>query len=490
MKTFYRLRPCTVATLCALTLMSSVAFAAHPTPTPKPLPVPPATYAELTAPPVMCVEETIPSMPNDGLSGPNMSEHIWLTQILQATDNGAKVDETDSTFRDDFGALKGAKDAPAKMQEIYAAANANDMPPQILTGALVQESAMEDLSLSKDAGNWSCGIGQINVLEWCAWANQEKPEVQARIGWPTKEVAAYLRENPTLNTDICSGYFLRAAFLEPFYDTAILRLEADRPKVDKNDYDLVLSEKYMKEPASIDYSDISWALDKTTKAKISCPHRNRYNEECLKIKPSKDEAHAAYLRYLMAKSFAENCSLHQNGIPAKAYSLRAIHDQFPLEVQNAQKYPPNVGYARSCKEPVTTRSYPLAVSWVLADAVYNAGDEMLPGIYEFWKKSKWSPEQVGPTQLAASVDYAITQKSVRKHMSTDGFCESHFHIRNVINNVIMLSDDPKNPNAYKLVGPKTQMEAECVAVQKRDDGDTSDTTDTDTDPNSVAPVTN
>jgi hypothetical protein len=431
----------------------------HATPSPTPESVPPASSAELAALPVMCVEEAIPSLPTDGISGPTFSEHDWLADILTET-HGGILDETSKNFHTNYSALGGARDAPAKMREIYAAANANDMPPQILTGALIQESDMLDLSISTDANNWSCGIGQINLLEWCAWANQETPEVKSRIHWPSAEVAQLMKENP--ETDLCSGYFMRAAFAKPFYDIGTERLVNARPQVVKTDLDMVLSEKNMLEPKPIAYDDLSWALDNITRAKMSCPHRNRYNEECLTIKPVKNEVKAAYLRYLMAKSFAENCSLHENGIPAKAYNLRLIHDALPASIKAAQQYPEHSTYARTCLLHPTTRAYPLSVSWMLADTVYNAGEEILPGIYEYWKRVKWTPEEVGPEQLAVSVDYALKEKKVTKHMADDGVCESQFHIRSVVKNMTLPGDE------NVIVDPAPPISKKCQDVQDRD----------------------
>ena len=384
---------------------------------------------ELSNPPVSCVEEAVPSLPSDGIVTEKFGYHDEITELLERT--SGQLNETDSTFEDDWLLLNGAKDAQSKISSIYEAAKLNHMPPQILTGALLQESSMADLGISEDFGNWSCGIGQLNLLEWCQWANHASAEIKKQIHWPTKELDNYLKLNP--GGDFCSGSFLRAAHIKPFYEKGLHRLRKNSP----SEPAFLLSLKWLAEPDFISYEDAKPIINQVSELAPRCKRRNRFNDECLAIKPSRSEEQATFIRFILAKNFAEYCSDHRYGIPAKAYILRMIFESLPESIQNSQRYSESQSYPRSCLQESQSSAYPLQIGWLLADTVYNAGEEILPGVYTYWKKMNLEPDQVGPKELASAVDFSLSQRRFKKHMTPIGRCEAKFHIRNVIRNITL-----------------------------------------------------
>jgi hypothetical protein len=418
----------------------------------------PSDYTDLSALPATCVEETAPSFPSDNLaSGDSYALHEQIKTMMERT-NGNFDNENAEHFLDDWGLFLSASDAKAKVEDIYAAANAQNMPPQVLTGALMQESSMGNLGISRDFNNWSCGIGQLNVNEWCDWANQADPATQAQIGWPTAEIAAVVAANHVKgkdDLDVCSGNFLRAQHVKPFYDAGMKKMcdgHMNRPESM-----LVRDEMNAAIPS---FEDAAADMDFTTKmpvSKLNCKHRNRYNDECLTIKPTKNEAAAANLRYLIAKSFSTSCTDHTFGIPAKAYNLRLIHDELKPYITQAQQYPEGSTYARKCMQTPTSRAYPLSVSWLLADAVYNAGEEIIPGVEKYWTDHHMTPEQVSPRDLVNAIDYTLNERKYKKHLELIGICEARFHIRNVVRNMTLPGSD--------LMGTDPAQSAECKNLE-------------------------
>jgi hypothetical protein len=431
-----------------------------------------AQVADLSNPPVDCVEESIPSFPlvspafpGDQLATDDFGAHEELLgEITDNTPPGVTLKETDSDlvgelmkqwsvnnskdestkdYANEWTLFEGAIDAKAKSALIYSAANQVGMPPQVLAGSLIEESSMVDMGISIDYGNWSCGIGQTNANEWCLWANHAPADLQAKINWPTAEIAAFYAQNPgiaersdyTADNWICSGYFLRAAHAKPFFDKGMEKFK----EKDSLAQEYELSSKWIPE---VSFEDAQATLDSVTNHEMNCPSENKQDDECLKVQKTRDEGAAANLRYLMAKSFAMNCDHHEFQIPAKAYILKSIYDhlgeddkknpQFADQLKQAQQYPAGSSYGRKCNTKVTTNSYPLSVSWLLADVVYNAGDAIEEDIFQYWKNNHWSAETISPQQLVDSIDYSLAQRKSQKHMTEIGQCEARFHLRDVL----------------------------------------------------------
>ncbi len=374
---------------------------------------------------VACVEEAIQSFPEDGLSaGDDLGWHKDINEMMKRT--GGKLNEADPKFAADWLLQMGATGAKSKLQTIYEVADANDMPPQILAGALSEESSMADFGLSRDYGNWSCGIGQLNLLEWCVWANSATTKTKNEIAWPTAEIEYYLKENQ--NRDICSAAFIRSALAKPFYVLAMKRMQAG----DLSRPEFLLTSKYISEPTTLSFEEAAPMLDWVRDKKIPCKRRNRQNDECLEIQPSLDEAKATHLRYSMAKSFTEHCGEHQYGIPARGRILRSIFDSLPEEYRLNKQNTDSGTYSRKCLHEPKFKGTPLAVGWLVTEAVYNAGEEILDGLAHYWHTEHRRIDDVTPDGFLLAMENTIEKEKYKKRLDPVGRCEGEFHTRNLI----------------------------------------------------------
>ncbi len=406
------------------------------------------TPIDIYQPPVMCPEEAVPSLPSDHIVNENFGNHSDIEQVLKK--NNGVPDESDANYQSDWLLLKGAENARSKIDTIYQAANRQRMPVQVLVGALLQESSMVDLGISEDYGNWSCGIGQLNLIEWCTWAKNETPEMKKSIQWPSDVVAQYEKENP--GQDICGGDFIRAAHVKPFHDIGLRNLRSDGI----NHSESFLLGEHIIQGGSVSYPTVARELHSITLKKMKCSHRHREDDECLKIKTSTNERTAQFLRYLLTKNFAENCSSHKNMIQAKAFTLKQLFDAMPTDIKISQKYKSGNTFNRACLQKNITDSVPLHVGWLLSDAVYNAGQEIIPGIYNYKIKNKLSWDAMTPSHLAKAIDSTLKIKRYSKQLTKIGREEAHYHIRNVIQNV---SDDETIVEPY-VVPTKNKKTAE------------------------------
>ncbi|MBC7753599.1 MAG: hypothetical protein H7Z71_05125 [Moraxellaceae bacterium] len=410
-------------------------------------------------PPVACVEEAVPSFPEDRIVEDSFGFHKDILEVFKK--NNGVLNDDDEGFEGDWLLLNGARDAKSKINAVYEAAAQNHMPPQVLVGALLQESSMVDMGISEDFGNWSCGIGQINLIEWCNWAKNETPEMKKKINWPFAQIEAFEKENP--GRDVCAGDFLRAAHVKPFYDNGIQKLRSDGQQHKA----FMLQKHHLGDGSGVTYENASRELDWITRHQKSCARRHRFDDECLKAKLNRNEGRAQYVRYLLAQNFAANCADHRVGIKAKAYTLRQLFDQLPQDIRLSQKYNASTDqqFQRSCLQPIQTDVVPLHVGWLLSDAVYNAGQEIIPGIYKYKSMHHLSWEQMTPRQLANAVDYTLRKKMYSKQLTEIGREEAHYHIRNVIGNVTLPDEnivEPYHPPESKRKNKKKQASQQIV----------------------------
>jgi hypothetical protein len=226
-----------------------------------------------------------------------------------------------------------------KLKAVYYASRKNGVPVQVLTGALFQESLFAELGIALDGNNYSCGVGQINIIEWCHWANRQPEAKKTQLGWPTSSVQ-------------CSD--LQTTWLKPFYDIALTRL-AVLPE-----YRLV-----KKHFQNIALKDVAGGFPKADKATQKS-------------------------RYQMATSFINNCSDPTNGILAKASELKLIYDSFiPNGLKNRERYATGNRFQRTCAERGSDANYPLHQGWLLAVGIYNAGPRAVDALahYHDWSQS-------------------------------------------------------------------------------------------------------
>ena len=83
----------------------------------------------------------------------------------------------------------------------------------------------------------------------------------------------------------------------------------------------------------------------------------------------------------------------------------------------------------NCNHQVTTKGFPLQLGWLLADAVYNAGPGLMPGIQQYQKENHIPWDNFGPKELDAAIQYAIDPK---RGMWGIGPQEAKGHIHDLI----------------------------------------------------------
>ena len=239
-------------------------------------------------------------------------------------------------------ALESIHDFSDKVSAIYDANKFYGVPPQVLTGALYQESVLMRLGIALDGGNYSCGIGQVNIQEWCHWANEQSAEKKLAMAWP---------EGVTCNSEEIAN----PTFVAPFYEIAKSRLNG------QPEYRL-LKEHF----ANISYADVKDGFPAASEELQS-------------------------LRYQATRSFIDNCSDVRNGILAKANELALLYNTFvPTALKNKDRYSEGDKFQRSCKQNPTDNAYPLHTGWLIAVAAYNAGPGSFAALsyYNHWDRSR------------------------------------------------------------------------------------------------------
>ena len=216
----------------------------------------------------------------------------------------------------------GGENSAQKLHSIVAAAETHQMPVHVLIGALTQESLLASLGVSSDGGNYSCGIGQLNISEWCLGMQTLSAPERARYGWPTGVA--------------CEGGALTSELVAPFYQLALKKLDG-RPE-------------YRLDAA--DFSGITY-------------------EEVVGSFPAA-ESSVQLKRFQAVSSFVAHCQKPELGIPFKARNIKSLYERFvPATLKAAEMNP--FPAATTCVVQPTSRHYPLHTGWLLALAAYNAG---------------------------------------------------------------------------------------------------------------------
>jgi hypothetical protein len=208
----------------------------------------------------------------------------------------------------------GGEEAQEKYQSVMEAAQKFGVPPQILLGALTQESLLANLGITPDGGNYSCGMAQLNISEWCQGMKTLTAQERAALNWPEVSCGTLPSES-----------------VAPFYSLAVKKL-GSRPEY---------------RMTSMDFEGITIA------------------DVALEANPKKFEA---------ISSFVKNCQNIHYSIPFKAFNLRSIFNQFvPASLKKAEVYSSFSTFPRSCAQSYPSSYYPLHTGWLLAVAIYNAG---------------------------------------------------------------------------------------------------------------------
>ena len=220
--------------------------------------------------------------------------------------------------------VNGGEHADEKLAEIKKASIEFGMPEQILIGAMRQESLLSTLGISSDGGNFSCGMSQINIQEWCRVISKLPESDQIKYEWPVGIS--------------CDEATIPLSLVKPFYDIAIKTL-GTKPLYNLN------SSHFQ----SIQYKDVVSSF------------------------PQADNE-IQFKRYNAVKSFVTNCQNISLSIHFKAQTLKDLFDKYvPTSLKSAQMYTSGDSYQRKCLSAYTSQYYPLHTGWLLAVAMYNAG---------------------------------------------------------------------------------------------------------------------
>jgi hypothetical protein len=216
---------------------------------------------------------------------------------------------------------QGALNPEQKLSSVVSASRKFHIPPHVLIGAITQESLLASLGISPDGGNYSCGIAQLNISEWCEGMETLSQAEKEALKWPAVN---------------CSS--IRSSQIAPFYDIAISRL-GTRP-----DY-------------QIDAKD----FEGITLSQVGLPEKT----------------------FRAVTSFIRNCQNDELSIRFKAANLRSLFVNFvPSALKNNEMYSQK-SETSSCRIENETPYYPLHTGWLLAVAAYNAGPRV-SGIVEHY----------------------------------------------------------------------------------------------------------
>lgn len=223
--------------------------------------------------------------------------------------------------------MMAAKDSSLKVKAVYDASEKYGVPPHILTGAIMQESIFSNLGVTDDGGNFSCGIAQINLVEWCVWAETQSPAKKAAMGWPTTGVDC--------NTEVSRS------FVKPFHQIGLKRLGS-----------LPTYRLEAKHTQNIPLQAVAGAWPEVT-------------------------AETKQRRYTLTNSFLNNCGSPVDAIHAKAFQLKSLYNRsVPQGLKQHEVYGPGEKFQLQCMRPLNSRVYPVQTAWILAVGAYNAGGKV------------------------------------------------------------------------------------------------------------------
>ena len=300
-----------------------------------------------------------------------------------------------ATIEDAWMTVDGGKRVDEKLAAINAASLKYGLPPQVLIGAMKQESLLSSIGVSPDGGNYSCGMSQLNIQEWCQGMNHLSLEEKASLGWPTISC-----DSDVLPTDI----------VKPFYDIAIKNAGT------KPHYQI----------SAEDFKGIT-AADVNSKFLKSNMQDNRFQA---------------------VTSFVNNCQNISLSISFKALALKALFDNYvPKAMRDAELYSEGKTFPRACKTAYTTKAYPLHTGWLLAVAMYNAGPSQAKVVGHYYQVKNNKFPDIDPLGLIEALHWGGkwkkgTDSLVFKDQDGNKFTQSWFkscivqrHVARVIQHV-------------------------------------------------------
>lgn len=246
--------------------------------------------------------------------------------------------------------MMAAKDSDLKIKAVYDASEKYGVPPHILTGAIMQESIFSNLGVTDDGGNFSCGIAQINLAEWCIWAETQSHAKKIAMGWPTGGVSC--------NTEVSR------LFVKPFHDIGLKR------------------------------------LGKLPSYRLETKHTQNIALESVAAAWADASSSQKQRRYTLTKSFLDNCGSPVDAIHAKAFQLKSLYARMvPEGLKQHEVYAPREKFQLKCVRPLNSKVYPVQTAWVLAVGAYNAGGRVQDAMAA---SNSWSKEEVSSRSTFAN----------------------------------------------------------------------------------------
>lgn len=220
-----------------------------------------------------------------------------------------------------------------KIAAVYAASRLHKIPSTILAGAIRQESIFSDLGISPDGNNYSCGIGQFNILGWCNWISIQSAAFQQQTGWPQGLTCSQL--SPSM--------------VEQFYNIAVTRL-GNVPAYKMN----------FEQFKDIKQSQVQTGL-------------------------GSGSAQLLTARYQAVMSFAQNCINPLYAIQAKANEIAKLYkENIPAGMKLVQQYKAPQAWPAQCRDKGYEGAYPFQIGWLMAVGIYNAGPRVLNALAHYW----------------------------------------------------------------------------------------------------------
>ena len=303
----------------------------------------------------------------------------------------------------------------AIIDKIYEAAKTYDMPPNILYGALAQESGLIDYGIIYDLGNYSCGMAQINISEWCQYVHSLPKQRQDELGWPSTLTDCERRVKPR--------------WLKKTYDQLVKKIK--KPVTTSPVAATVTAPTI----ASSEQDDTEDPIDPSefgTDSKLFENLIHSHQEHSIK-----DQA---------VLSFVKHCGHFEYAIPAKAEILRDIFDKtVPSFYKTHEVYKAKEGPADwKCKVPYQSTYYPFHTGWLIADGIYNLGEELVSLVarqvnenYENLKNPAqllFAIKDAGTlSPKTALLDFKTIDDNKKKSTSWFRTCVVDRHITNVVN---------------------------------------------------------
>ena len=329
-------------------------------------------------PAILCPEEILPK----GLQCPNLSEvenpnvdfpasmsndeiNLWKTKNapdLTACRNKEMIrreKQTPGTYTADqiemaWMMANGGEQSDEKLSAIQSSSEKYGVPPQILIGALTQESKLSSLGVSPDGGNYSCGIAQLNLEEWCEGMNSLSKDEQSKLQWP----------------EINCSEGVKSKLVEPFYNIAIKNLGTRKSyELVSNDFkDIKLSDIYPK-----------LSFNKRAQKKL----------------------------FDATASFVNHCQDIHLSIAIKAKTLKGLYTDFvPAQLKKSEQYPAGQTFPRACAHPYPIQAYPLHTGWLLAVAMYNAGPSQARLIRHYYQMPDNNFPTLNPQELIEALHWS------------------------------------------------------------------------------------